>query len=95
MVGIYRLCWGVLHNRELKDISKRRTPVESDPTLMCELLVGLGEVDVVGINDDGKGPLWVTVRSRPPSTQFLTLIRFDQDGILIYVDLSALRVPAC
>ena len=38
--------------------------MESDPTLMCELLVGLGEVDVVGINDDGKGPLWVTVRSR-------------------------------
>ena len=49
MVGIHRLCWGVLHNRVLKD-SKRRTPVESDPTLMCELLVGLGEVDVVGIN---------------------------------------------
>ena len=63
-MGIHRLCWGVLHNRVLKDISKRRTPVESDPTLMCELLVGLGEVDVVGINDDGKGPLWVTVRSR-------------------------------
>ena len=38
--------------------------MESDPTLMCELLVGLGEVDVVGINGDGKGPLWVTVRSR-------------------------------
>ena len=26
MAGIHRLCWGVLHNRELKDISKRRTP---------------------------------------------------------------------
>ena len=38
--------------------------MESDPTLMCELLVGLGEVDVVGINDDGRGLLWVTVRSR-------------------------------
>ena len=38
--------------------------MESDPTLMCELLVGLGEVDVVGISDDGRGPLWVTVRSR-------------------------------
>ena len=58
MVGIHRLCWGVLHNRVLKDISKRRTPVESDPTLICELLVGLGEVDVVGINDDGRGPVW-------------------------------------
>ena len=38
--------------------------MESDPTLMCELLVGLGEVDVVGKSDDGRGPLWVTVRSR-------------------------------
>ena len=38
--------------------------MESDPTLMCELLVGLGEVDVVGMNDDGRGLLWVTVRSR-------------------------------
>ena len=38
--------------------------MESDPTLMCELLVGLGEVDVVGISDDGRGLLWVTVRSR-------------------------------
>ena len=37
----------------------------TDPMLMCELLVGLGEIDVVCI-DDGKGPLGVTVRTRTP-----------------------------
>lgn len=26
-----------------------------DPARMCELLVGLGEVDLVGINDAGGG----------------------------------------
>ena len=29
--------------------------MEADPTRMCELLVGLGEVDLVGINDLGRG----------------------------------------
>ncbi len=35
-----------------------------DPTLMCELLVGLGVVDVVGVEERGNGSLWVTVRTR-------------------------------
>ena len=35
------------------------------PARMCELLVGLGEVDLVGINDSGEGaPLEVVIRSR-------------------------------
>ena len=39
--------------------------MEVDPTRMCELLVGLGEVDLVGINDSGGGaPLGVVIRSR-------------------------------
>ena len=29
--------------------------MEADPTRMCELLVGLGDVDLVGINDSGEG----------------------------------------
>ena len=38
--------------------------MEADPTRMCEKLVGLGEVDLVGINDAGDGPLEVVIRSR-------------------------------
>ena len=37
------------------------------PARMCELLVGLGEVDLVGINDSGEGaPLGVVIGSRKP-----------------------------
>ena len=39
--------------------------MEADPTRMSEKLVGLGEVDLVGINDSGEGvPLGVVIRSR-------------------------------
>ena len=31
--------------------------METDPTRMCEKLVGLGEVDLVGIDDTGDAPL--------------------------------------
>ncbi|MCY4368740.1 MAG: transposase family protein, partial [bacterium] len=41
--------------------------METDPTRMCELLVGLGDVDLVGINESGEGtPLEVVIRSRRP-----------------------------
>ena len=41
--------------------------MEADPTRMCELLVGLGDVDLVGINDPGEGaPLEVVIGSRKP-----------------------------
>ena len=41
--------------------------MECDPTRMCERLVGLGEVDLVGINDlGGDAPLEVVIRSRKP-----------------------------
>ena len=57
----------VLHNRVLiTDIRGRRTPLEFDPTLMCERLVGLGEVDLVGIDEVSDGPLEVVIRSRTP-----------------------------
>ena len=39
--------------------------MEADPTRMREKLVGLGEVDLVGINDSGEGtPSEVVIRSR-------------------------------
>jgi hypothetical protein len=41
--------------------------VEVDPTRMCEKLVGLGDVDLVGVDDRGEGgPLVVVIRSRRP-----------------------------
>ena len=41
--------------------------METDPTRMCELLVGLGDVDLEGVNDLGEGvPLEVVIRSRRP-----------------------------
>ena len=38
--------------------------MEQDPTRICELLVGLGDVDVLGVNDEPAGPLVVHVRTR-------------------------------
>ena len=39
--------------------------MESDPTRMSELLVGLGDVELLGIDDGGEGaPLVVVIRSR-------------------------------
>ena len=43
--------------------------MEYDPTRMCELLVGLGDVEVLSVDDEGGGPLRVHVRcraARPP-----------------------------
>ena len=39
-------------------------PVGHDPIRVCELLVGLGEVGVVGVDDEGGRPLGVRVRCR-------------------------------
>ena len=38
--------------------------MEQDPTRMCELLVGLGAVEVLGVNDALFEPLVVHVRTR-------------------------------
>ena len=43
--------------------------MEYDPTRMCELLVGLGDVEVLSVDDEGGGALRVHVRcraARPP-----------------------------
>ena len=41
--------------------------METDPTRMCEKLVGLGDVELVGIDDLGEGvPIGVVIRSRKP-----------------------------
>ena len=33
-------------------------------TGICELLVGLGEVEILGVDDEPAGPLVVNIRSR-------------------------------
>ncbi len=40
--------------------------MEVDPTRMCELLVGLGDVEVLGVDDEHGEPLRVHVRLRAP-----------------------------
>ena len=44
--------------------SRSRAPVELDPTRMCELLVGLPDVNVLAIDDRPGGPLGVHVETR-------------------------------
>ena len=38
--------------------------MEVDPTRMCELLVGLPDVTVIGVVDEMGGPLWIHVETR-------------------------------
>ena len=38
--------------------------MEENPTRICELLVGLGEVEVLGVDDESDGPLAVHIRTR-------------------------------
>ena len=40
--------------------------MEVDPTRVCELLVGLGDVEVLGVEDEAAGPLRVHIRRRAP-----------------------------
>ena len=41
--------------------------MEQDPTRICELLVGLGDVDVVGVDDEATEPLVVHIQTRTRS----------------------------
>ena len=44
--------------------SRSRVLVELDPTRMCELLVGLPDVNVLAVEDRPGGPLGVHVETR-------------------------------
>ena len=58
---------GGLQNRGVLTPNLKGPPVEQGPTRICKLLVGLGDVDVVGVVDEPSGPLVVHIqtRSRP------------------------------
>ena len=40
--------------------------MECDPARMCERLVGLGDVEVLGVDDEAGEPLRVHIRRRGP-----------------------------
>ena len=62
-----------------------------DPTRVCELLVGLGDVEVLGVEDDG-GPLRVHIRRRAPRPGCGSCggrLRSDGERAVELVDLPA------
>ena len=69
-----------------------RIPVECDPARMCELLVGLGDVEVLSVGDEGGGPLRVHVRCRavrPPCGGCGGVLWSDGERAVVLVDLPA------
>ena len=78
------------------DSNDWRIPVEYDPTRMCELLVGLGDVEVLSVGDEGGGPLRVHVRcraARPPCGGCGGPLWSDGERAVVLVDLPAFRPP--
>ena len=70
--------------------------MECDPTRMCELLVGLGEVDLVGIYDPVDGPLGVVIRCRKPRPSCEAcggLVWSKGERTVVLVDLPAFGRP--
>ena len=66
--------------------------MEYDPTRMCELLVGLGDVEVLSVGDEGGGPLRVHVRcraARPPCGGCGGSLWSDGERAVVLVDLPA------
>ena len=70
--------------------------MEYDPTRMCELLVGLGDVEVLSVDDEGGGPLRVHVRcraARPACGGCGQRLWSDGERAVVLVDLPAFGRP--
>ena len=70
--------------------------MEYDPTRMCELLVGLGDVGVLSVDDEGGGPLGVHVRcraARPACGGCGGPVWSDGERAVVLVDLPAFGRP--
>ena len=52
----------------LTDAESAKPPVEEGPPSLCELIVGLGEVEVRGVEDEPAGPLAPHKRTRARRT---------------------------
>ena len=66
--------------------------MEYDPSRMCELLVGLGDVEVLGVDEVVGKPLRFHVRCgalRPACSGCGGLLRSDGDRLVELVDLPA------
>ena len=63
-----------------------------DPTRVCELLVGLGDVEVLGVDDEQNAPLRAHIRRRalrPPCEGCGGALRSDGERAVELVDLPA------
>ena len=71
--------------------------MEQDAMRICELLVGLGDVDVVGVVDEPSGPLVVHVRTRhrPVCGGCGGLVRSKDISAVRLVDLPAFGQLRC
>ena len=66
--------------------------MEDDPRRVCELIVGLGDVEVLGVDDEQAGPLRLHVRCRalrPLCSGCGGVLRSDGDRLVELVDLPA------
>ena len=80
-----------------KTTEDRRIPVEYDPRRMCELIVGLGDVEVLGVVDEQGAPLRIHVRCRaprPPCSGCGGSLWSNGERRVVLVDLPALGRPA-
>ena len=71
--------------------------MEVDPTRVCELLLGLGDVEVLGVDDDVGAPLRVHIRrqtSRPVCEVCGGPLWSDGERAVELVDLPAFGRPA-
>ena len=70
--------------------------MEYDPTRMCELLVGLGDVEVLSVDDGPGEPLGVHVRcraARPACGDCGGPVWSDGERAVVLVDLPAFGRP--
>ena len=70
----------------------------TDPTRMCELLVGLPEVTVLGLEDEVGAPLSIHVETRarrPGCSECGVLARVKDRPLVTLVDLAASRSKLC
>jgi transposase len=76
---------------------RRRAPVETDPMRMCELLVGLPDVRVLGIDDSEGQPLriLITTKGIRPGCPYCGVVASLKDYDTVeYIDLPVFGRPA-
>ena len=84
-------------NLEVSDaVGSGRAPVEVDPTRICELLVGLPDVNVLGVIDEPGGALQVVIETRgtrPTCAQCAGVALIKDRPEVELVDLAAFGRP--